>query len=160
MSSLRRVPKSPYWIACFTLPDGVRTNRSTGTTDKREAQRIANEFEDAAQEARAGRLTESRARKTIADIFAIGNKDALPSASVKDYLESWLKRKELEAGETTHARYAVICRQFLAHLGPKARRDLLQLSAKEFVSFRDFKAGELSANSVNVSMKVLRSLSA
>jgi integrase len=156
MASLRRVPRSPYWIACFTLPDGVRTNRSTGTADRRQAQRIANDFEDAADEAKAGRLTETRARKTIADIFAIGNKDALPSASVKDYLESWLKRKELEAGEATHARYAVICRQFLAHLGLKANRDLLQLTAKEFVSFRDFQAGKLSANSVNICLKVLR----
>lgn len=156
MASLRRVPRSPYWIACFTLPDGTRTNRSTGTSDRREAQRIANEFEDAADEARSGRLTEARARKTIADIFAIGNKDALPSASVKDYLESWLKRKELEAGETTHARYAVICRQFLDDLGSKAKRDLLQLTAKEFVSFRDTQARKLSANSVNVALKVLR----
>ena len=157
MASLRRVPRSPYWIACFTLPDGTRTNRSTGTADKRQAQRIANDFEDAADEAKAGRLTEARARKTIADIFAIGNKDALPSANVKDYLESWLKRKELEAGETTHARYAVICKQFLAHLGLKASRDLLQLTAKEFVSFRDFQAAKLSANSVNICLKVLRS---
>lgn len=157
MASLRRVPRSPYWIACFTLPDGTRTNRSTGTADKRQAQRIANDFEDAADEAKAGRLTEARARKTIADIFAIGNKDVLPSASVKDYLESWLKRKELEAGETTHARYAVICKQFLAHLGLKADRDLLQLTAKEFVSFRDFQAAKLSANSVNICLKVLRS---
>ena len=156
MASLRRVPRSPYWIACFTLPDGTRTNRSTGTSDRREAQRIANEFEDAADEARSGRLTEARARKTIADIFAIGNKDALPSASVKDYLESWLKRKEMEAGETTHARYAVICRQFLDDLGSKAKRDLLQLTAKEFVSFRDNQARKLSANSVNVALKVLR----
>ena len=140
-----------------SLPDGTRTNRSTGTADKRQAQRIANDFEDAADEAKAGRLTEARARKTIADIFAIGNKDALPSANVKDYLESWLKRKELEAGETTHARYAVICKQFLAHLGLKASRDLLQLTAKEFVSFRDFQAAKLSANSVNICLKVLRS---
>jgi integrase len=156
MASLRRVPRSPYWIACFTLPDGTRTNRSTGTADKRQAQRIANDFEDAADEARAGRLTEARARKTIADIFAIGNKDALPSSNVKDYLESWLKRKELEAGETTHARYAVICRQFLDYLGAKAKRDLLQLTAKEFVGFRDFQAAKLSANSVNICLKVLR----
>ncbi len=29
MASLRRLPNSPYWIACFTLPDGTRTQRST-----------------------------------------------------------------------------------------------------------------------------------
>ncbi|MGV3772217.1 MAG: tyrosine-type recombinase/integrase [Verrucomicrobiales bacterium] len=30
MASLRTLPKSPYWIACFTLPNGTRTQRSTG----------------------------------------------------------------------------------------------------------------------------------
>src|SRR5258707_15369549 len=30
MASLRRLPNSPYWIACIRLPDGRRTQRSTG----------------------------------------------------------------------------------------------------------------------------------
>jgi len=127
MASLRRVPRSPYWIACFTLPDGTRTNRSTGTADKRQAQRIANDFEDAADEAKAGRLTEARARKTIADIFAIGNKDVLPSASVKDYLESWpcKRRSKSAAGGARKVR----------HLPGRRER---------FLSF-EVKSGELAA---------------
>lgn len=68
MAALRRLLKSPYWIACFTLPDGTRTQRSTKSTDRREAQRIANKFEDASDEASEGRLTEVQARKVIADI--------------------------------------------------------------------------------------------
>jgi len=66
MASLRRLSNSPYWIACFSLPDGRRTNRSTGTTDRHEAKRIANKFEDASNEAKQGRLVELRARQTIA----------------------------------------------------------------------------------------------
>ena len=30
MASLRRLENSPYWIACFALPDGRRTQRTTG----------------------------------------------------------------------------------------------------------------------------------
>src|SRR5882762_328298 len=99
MASLRKKDRSPFWFACFTLPDGNRTQRSTGATDRRKAQRIANEFEDAAQTAGAGRFSEARARKTIADIYALVNADNLPSSTVGDFLESWLKRKELEARE-------------------------------------------------------------
>src|SRR5262245_38331240 len=128
MASLRRLPKSPYWIACFTLPDGTRTQRSTRvpvrgaqkdnfaplqellsdllgakltiTEDakadgalgareaKRLAQRIATHFEDTGREARAGRLTELQARKVIADIYTLGNKDTLQSSTIKDYCES------------------------------------------------------------------------
>src|SRR4051812_12582856 len=105
MASLRRLANSPYWIACFTLPDGRRTQRSTGTTNRLDAERVANKFEDASKEARAGKLLESRARKTIADIFSIANKDNLPSSTIAHFFDSWLKRKELEAGEKTHIRY-------------------------------------------------------
>src|SRR5277367_3277136 len=105
MASVKRHPKSPFWMACFTLSDGRRTTRSTGTSDKKEAQRIANHFEDVANQGKAKTLTESRARKTIADIFALANQDILPSSSIKAFLDSWLKRKKLEAGENTHSRY-------------------------------------------------------
>ncbi|HZL43068.1 MAG TPA: hypothetical protein VFD66_07280, partial [Verrucomicrobiae bacterium] len=121
MASIRKLPNSPFWIACFTLPDGTRTQRSTrvpvdGVTKanleplqkllgdllgatmtipenaktedsldaretKRLAQRIANHFEEAGREARAGRLTELQARKVIADIYALGNRDALQSST-------------------------------------------------------------------------------
>jgi len=37
MASLRKKDRSPFWFACYTLPDGRRTQRSTGTPDKRKA---------------------------------------------------------------------------------------------------------------------------
>jgi hypothetical protein len=88
MASLRRLPNSPFWIACFTLPDGRRPNRSTGTHDRRQAQRIAAQYEDAAREARQGRFIEARARKAIADIFALANPDKLASSTIEDFEET------------------------------------------------------------------------
>jgi hypothetical protein len=44
MSSLRKHPRSPYWQAVFFLPHGRRTNRSTGTVDKKEAARTPGIF--------------------------------------------------------------------------------------------------------------------
>jgi hypothetical protein len=38
-----------YCFGCFTLPDGRRTQRSTKTTNRREALRIASEWEEAAR---------------------------------------------------------------------------------------------------------------
>jgi integrase len=196
MASLRRLPKSPYWIACFTDADGTRTQRSTrvpiagvrmsdvddlarlldqnfgakltlskepgrkGGLDAREAkrfaQRIATQFEDAARQARAGQLTESQARKVIADIYAAGNRDKLPSSTVKDFFESWVKRKEIEAGEKTVIRYGVVVDQFLEYLGTKAASDLSHLTQKEISGFRSDVAKRASANTVNVALKILR----
>jgi hypothetical protein len=83
LASLKRAPNSPNWIACFMLPDARRTRRSAGAHDRREARRIANPFEDAAQEGKRGRLTEFQTRKVIADIYAISNKDKLASSTIQ-----------------------------------------------------------------------------
>lgn len=156
MASLRRLPNSPYWIACFSLPDGRQTQRSTKTTDRREAQRVANNFEDASREGRAGRLTEHQARKVIADIFAIANKDQLPSSTIRDFCTSWLQRKELESEPRTHERYTTAIGHFLDFMGSKAERDLSHLGSKEVIGMRDQLAQKLSANSANYTVKVLR----
>lgn len=157
MASLRRLPNSPYWIACFTLPDGRRTQRSTKSVDRKEAQRIANKYEDVAETGRDRRLTETQARKVIADIFAISNRDVLPSSSIKDYLESWLKRKELEASAPTHQRYSTVVEHLLKFLGAKAGLDIAHLSSKEITGFRDHLANRFTSGTVNISLKILRS---
>jgi integrase len=138
------------------LPDGRRTNRSTGTSNLKDAQRIANKFEDASKEASQGRLVEARARQTIADIFAIGNKDQLPSSTTKHFFTSWLKRKELEAAEKTHVRYEVAVRQFMEFLGTKVTKDVSHLSSKDIAAFRDSLGERLSAGTANISLKIVR----
>jgi len=157
MSSLRKHPRSPYWHAVFFLPDGTRTNRSTGTTNKKEAQRIANKYEDAANDGKAGRFTKSRARKTIADIYALTNADQLASSTIEDFLTAWLTRKELEAGDKTHAKYTGVVNQFKEFLGSKVKRDITNISAADITNFRDDLAKRVTVGTVNVSIKILRS---
>ena len=157
MASVKRHPRSPFWMACFSLPDGRRTNRSTGTSDKKEAQRIANQFEDASTQGQAKKMTESRARKTIADIFALSNQEVLPSSNIKEFFESWLKRKLLEAGENTHSRYKTVVDQLTKYLGNRAALDITHLNAKEISGFREDISKRVSPGTVNISLKILRS---
>jgi len=157
MASLRKKDRSPFWFACFTLPDGSRTQRSTGTTHRRKAQRIAQEFEDAARAAGEGRFTEARARKVIADIYALGNPEStLTRSSAGDWLTAWLVRKELEAGTTTHEKYSSVIGQFKKHLGAKLARDISTITAGDITTFRDGLATRLSVGSVNLALKILR----
>lgn len=157
MSSVKRHPRSPFWMACISLPDGRRTTRSTGTSDKKEAQRIANHFEDASNQGKNKKLTESRARKTIADIFTLANQDVLPSSNIKEFFDSWLKRKLLEAGEMTHARYKTVVDQLNVYLGARAALDITHLNAKEISGFREALSNRVSPGTVNISLKILRS---
>ena len=78
MASLRKHPRSPFWFAGYTLPDGRLTQRSTGTAGRRPALTIALNYEEAAREASAGRFVESQARKVIADIYARANTEICP----------------------------------------------------------------------------------
>ncbi len=157
MASLRKHPRSPFLFACFTLPDGRRTQRSTGTDNRKKAQRIANEFEDAARTASEGRFIESRARRTISDIYALANPDRLTSSTTEDFLNSWLKRKELEAGEKTHQKYESVASQFKEFLGSKVKRDISNITAADITKFRDSLAKRVTAGTVNVSLKIIRS---
>ena len=156
MASLRKHPKSPFWFACFTLPDGRRTNRSTGTSEKRKALTIALKYEDAAREAVTGRFVESRARKAIADIYAIANTDNLPGATVQGFMDAWLKRKEIESDERTFERYTGVVHQFIDHLGSKKNKDIVQITPAEVTGFRDASAQRLAPGTVNLMVKIIR----
>src|SRR5262249_22039298 len=135
---------------------GRRTQRSTGTTDKRCARKIADKFDDAARQARAGKLTESRARKTIADIYALANADLLPSSKINVFFVDWLRRKEIEAGPKTHQRYSAVIQRFLRSMGPRANKDIAHLTSKEIAACRDDLSKQRTIGSVNISLKIIR----
>jgi len=156
MASLRKKDRSPFWFACFTLPDGTRTQRSTGTSERRKAQRIAGEFDEAARQAAAGRFVETRARKFIADIYAMANADEMPTSTTADFFKSWLKRKQIEADDATHERYKGVVTQFLEHLDKKVKRDISHVSVADVAGFRDAAASRLAIGSVNLMLKILR----
>jgi integrase len=156
MASLRKQPKSPFWFACFTLPDGRRTNRSTGTSQKREALTIALKYEDAARQAAAGRFVESRARKVIADIYGMVNTEKLPRSTAEAFLNAWLKRKEIESDERTYERYEGVVKQFTDHLGTRKSSDIVQITAADVTSFRDDASRRVAPGTVNLMLKIIR----
>src|ERR1035437_6485481 len=150
MASIRKKDRSPFWYACFMLPNGIRTQRSTGATDRRKAQRIAAEFELTSREASEGRFIESRARKAIADIYALGCGEELGSSSTGDFLDGWLARKRLETGEATGERYATIIQQFKEFLGSKGGGNITSITAAEFNAFRNHLAKRVSTGTANL----------
>ena len=156
MAWLRRHPHSPYWQAIINLPDGRKTTRSTGTTKKRDALQIAMKFEEATNMGQQGTLVERRARKTIADIYLIANRATLETSSIKQYLQNWLKRKQIENCEATAERYSAILRHFIAYLGPKAEQDISHLNSREISAARDHLVEKLTPSSANLMVKTLR----
>jgi integrase len=157
MASLRRLPHSRYWIACFTGPDSQRVQRSTKETDRKRAQKIADRYAEAANTARLGFLAEGQARRVIGEIYKISNREELPTESIRAFFERWIESKKNETGHKTLTRYEGIVAQFLEWLGPRAQIGLSHLASPELVRFRDHLAKKFAPASVNVALACLQS---
>jgi integrase len=166
MPSIHRQPGRPYWFCAFSIwnPETLtsrRVFRSTKTRDKKQALEICRAWHKAALKARNGVLNEDSARAIIAqgvsDVLMAANAEALPSASVKSWCETWLQAKAIETGEATRDRYKPIIEYFTGFLGDaKAKRDLATLQASDIARFRDREARMRSRSTANLSVKVLR----
>jgi integrase len=154
-------PKSPYWIACYNGvgSDGTvrRFKRSTKTTDKKLAQKLADEWEALEKKAGEKRLTESRCRKVISDMYERIIGEPLHFRTARAYLLEWLEDTKANVELRTYWRYYQTIHEFLGHLGLKAERLLREISPVDIRSWRDkLKAKGLSAPTVNGAIKVLR----
>jgi integrase len=152
MASVRKHPKSKYWFACFTLPDGRQTQRSTRETDRKKALRKAEIFEDSYRRG----LNETQARRVISDLYVLIHGESLNSSKTKDFLDGWLERKKVEASPATFTRYQSVINQFSEYLGDKVDRDLAFVTAGDITIFRDSILKRLSPASANLALKILR----
>jgi integrase len=153
MASLRRIPGSRYWIACITQADGTRTNKSTKTTDRSLAKKIAERFQEAEDGARAGRLVEDHARKLFNEILDRAGQDQLTTETVEHFLSEWLKGK---TNSGTAERYAHTVRLFLASLEKKSQAVITAISHRDIVRFiQQRQEGGAAPKTIIVDVKTL-----
>lgn len=134
------------------MPDGKRVQRTTKETDRRKAQRLADQFEEATR----AKLTARAAQRVITEIYARATGEKLPSSTIRAYFESWLARKKPETAEATSVSYGDKAQRFLSFLGDRADQEITRLSTPDIIAFRAAEAERVSAGSVNDALKVLR----
>ncbi len=156
MASLKRFPRSPYWYACFTGPGGHRRQCSTKETDKKRAQKIADQYEGVSAIGRKGLLTERHARKIIGEIFQIANRQILPHETISDYFIRWLASKKNRMGHKGFIRYSQLIDSFLEWIGPRGSFGLNHLSSVELARFRDYLVTKKSPGTVNTALAVIQ----
>lgn len=160
MASLRRVPRSPNYIACFTGADRKRHQRSTGVKvtgkveARRQAQKIADEFEDIARRKRNA----LQVQRVFKDLYQDITSTDLPNSSVKDFGDRWLAQKKAEVSDTTFAFYQSAYRQFIRHLGDRANAALFEISQADIQQWRDQESTRVSSSTVNHGLKFVRML--
>jgi integrase len=175
MASIWKDPRSPYWLACFTGYVGVRAQqlkRSTATTNKKLARRLADELEEAAR----GKRTTERIKEFLendedlkADLkakraahhafdFALRHTtgSGLGSKSARGFITHWLTRTKSEVSPATWAKYDQTVRLFLTFLEGKAEQDLSTIRQDDIARFRDEQAQRVARSTANVMLKIVR----
>ena len=157
MASLRQRGKNKIWYALFRDAKGELVQRTTKLIDKRKAQALADEWEKMARPSMHERSAENM-RRVIADLHRRFLGTEMPTMTVKDYCETWLKSKMNEVGGDTLSFYRHSTTLFLKHLGARAELDLFRLNRADIVGFRDAERLRVTAKTTNHSLKVLRML--
>jgi integrase len=139
-----------------TAPRNNSRQVSTKQTDRKTAQKIADEFEAASLKALRGELTTRQVRKVLAGIYELVNPEPLSHDSVRSFFTAWIATKKITAGHKTYTRYAGIVTEFLRWLGPTANTLLPYLSSSTIAKFRDHLAKKHSPATVNVALACIQ----
>lgn len=156
MANLVKRKKSKYWYAVFLDETGKKVWRSTKIVAKartrREAQKVADTFEDAGTKA----STIRQLRATIDELQRTISGEELTSLSFRQHSLNWLCEKKGEVAHSTYSRYAADVEQFSAYLEGRADCDMNVLRKADLISFRTTVSQKVSASTTNGKIKVLR----
>ena len=158
VASLRRHPRSPYFIACFTGGDGARYQRSTKVASdgkvesRRRAQKIADEYEDVAR----GIRTAQQVQTVVQELYQRATGQALEVQTTRFFASEWLKDKKGTVEPRTHHFYKTRIDSFQLFLKERADLSLNLISEKDVREWRDGEAERVTPTTVNLGLKVVR----
>lgn len=153
MASIWKHPESQFYFARYKDKDGRWRNASTKSTDRKTAQKLADEYEAAA----SARRTATQARRVISRLHMEITNEALPSSSVRAFVNAWLLEKKGTTA-STQSYYKNTTEKFLKHIGPVADDELSMVAKEHVLSFRNAQLDRLSTRSVNHDLKVIKML--
>ena len=159
MASIAKDPlgRSPYWICCYTSADGRRLKKSTKHKEHNKAMEFCLTLQRTENMAANGTLTESRARALIGEVLERTSGESVQFHTAEEWLNEWLRGKELSKSKGTHAKYTNTVKAFLDHLGKRAKLNVAAITSKDVAGFRDAQiASGLHPNTVRFSIKHLR----
>lgn len=180
MGCLFKRKGSPYWQAKYKDASGEDRYASTGTTSKREAQaHLAGLIADqeklkrqkldesdelldllhrAVAEGRKGRLSPARVRLYIHKISVIANGAAQGPATLRDWVNTWLKSRQNRISDSTEMRYHQNLKGLLRQFGSIADKDIVALTPEHIEkAMQELRQEGRRASTINYKLNDLRS---
>jgi integrase len=159
MPSIFKRPNSPFWFCSYRSPDGRWLKKSTKQRTRAQALAVCVEMDKASRLATDKNLTAVQARKILAEMVEFSTGEKLTSYTADSWIAEWLKNKAGGASEGTLVRYKQVTRDFLEHLGGRAKASLASITPGDIVNFRDkLRAGGRAATTCNMVVKKILSV--
>jgi len=154
VASLIRKPRSKFWFACFRDANRKQRRKSTKTTDRKKAMKIAEQYEQVGQR----KLPAKTVRETLAELYRVIYNESLPSTTVRQFIENWLSTKQPEVSQATFAFYKKSTAKLLEFLGDSADLDLASVTRRTLVEFRNQVAQKASPTTTNHDLKTIKAI--
>lgn len=151
MASIRKHPKSKFWYACVTLPDGRQKQFSTGLTDPAEAKAAAVAAERAIVK---GHANPSQLRQALDRLAA--DFEPATAADPAAWLEAWAAARVPEVKPTTATAYRTTAAAAAAHFRHLKLTTFAAIIPATITALRDAWGASNSAVTANHKLKILR----
>jgi integrase len=97
-------------------------------------------------------------RQVLAEFYREESGIAIPSATVRAYLEEWFKTKKAAIALNSQHSYAAAIKHFLAFLGASADADILAITKQHLTGFRDYLAQRSAPATVNSRLQAIKQI--
>jgi integrase len=122
--------------------------------NRKKAQTIANQYELIAQ----GKVTQRGAREIMTELYRKQFGADVPTTTTESYVASWLKMKAPELSETTLSNYKFATGKFLEFLGDASKADIVSVTRRHLVEFRNFLSEFNGPRTVNTRLLAIKLL--
>lgn len=154
MASVFRREGTQFFHADFRDAKGIRRHRSTKVTSRKEAEKIAAKYEEAAQK----RRTFVQVKQVISDLHEEITGETVKAISLRDFISDWLKEKEAETKPATMEFYRSATTRFADFIGTKDNGDIFNVSRPSVVQYRGELLETMSSTSTNHHLKCIKML--
>jgi integrase len=154
MASIIKKSSSKFFFACFRDVNGRQWRKTTREVDRKKALKIAEVYEQLAQR----KVKAHRVREITNELIREFYGEEVPSATVREFSQSWLAMKAVAVSPGTLEAYRKTVSKFIAFLGPAAEVDISLIRKATITAFRTDVASTVSSTTANFDLKVVQAM--
>jgi integrase len=158
MASIQKQKGKANFYCMYRDSNGKQHCRSTKTTKRKEAEQVCQRLEYLARKTGKTLTTENAWKIIIETVSGLLESVGLelPSATVDDYLDQWMRTKKLTVDPGTYRKYGDSITAFRNHLGKKANGIIPLIAAEDIRAFQISEAERTSPGTANFTMRVIK----